>query len=115
MSLPDPDDTMTLEFFSATDTGRARNNNEDSVAVDEPSCLIVLADGMGGYNAGEVASEDPARAGGQESAAFRSLDGDWQGTFDAVILGVSNPRTVGQKRVCTVTIKLSGDITEVSV
>ena len=56
MSLPDPDDTMTLEFFSATDTGRARNNNEDSVAVDEPSCLIVLADGMGGYNAGEVAS-----------------------------------------------------------
>ncbi|HPM68852.1 MAG TPA: protein phosphatase, partial [Piscinibacter sp.] len=47
---------MTLEFFSATDTGRARNNNEDSVAVDEPSCLIVLADGMGGYNAGEVAS-----------------------------------------------------------
>ena len=47
---------MSFEFFSATDTGRARNNNEDSVAVDEPSSLIVLADGMGGYNAGEVAS-----------------------------------------------------------
>ena len=47
---------MILEFHSATDTGRARNNNEDSVAVDEPSALIVLADGMGGYNAGEVAS-----------------------------------------------------------
>jgi protein phosphatase len=47
---------MTLEFFSATDTGRARSNNEDSVAVDEGSLLIVLADGMGGYNAGEVAS-----------------------------------------------------------
>jgi protein phosphatase len=47
---------MTFEFFSATDTGRARNNNEDSVAVDEPSALVVLADGMGGYNAGEVAS-----------------------------------------------------------
>ena len=56
MPLPDADSTMTLEFFSATDTGRARNNNEDSVAVDEESCLIVLADGMGGYNAGEVAS-----------------------------------------------------------
>src|SRR5882672_5541853 len=56
MSLPDPDATMTLEFFSATDTGRARNNNEDSVAVHEASALIVLADGMGGYNAGEVAS-----------------------------------------------------------
>jgi serine/threonine protein phosphatase PrpC len=47
---------MSFEFFCATDTGRARNNNEDSVAVDEPSALIVLADGMGGYNAGEVAS-----------------------------------------------------------
>ena len=47
---------MQLEFFSATDTGRSRTNNEDSVAVDTTSSLIVLADGMGGYNAGEVAS-----------------------------------------------------------
>jgi serine/threonine protein phosphatase PrpC len=47
---------MTLEFFSATDTGRSRNNNEDSVAVHESAALVVLADGMGGYNAGEVAS-----------------------------------------------------------
>lgn len=47
---------MSFEFFCATDTGRARNNNEDSVAVDEASALVVLADGMGGYNAGEVAS-----------------------------------------------------------
>ena len=70
MSLPDPDDTMTLEFFSATDTGRARNNNEDSVAVDEPSCLIVLADGMGGYNAGEVAS-------GVATAFIKSELGRW--------------------------------------
>ena len=48
--------SMILEFFSATDTGRARSNNEDSVAVDDPTGLAVLADGMGGYNAGEVAS-----------------------------------------------------------
>jgi protein phosphatase len=48
---------MTLEFFSATDTGRARSNNEDSVALDEAAQLAVLADGMGGYNAGEVASQ----------------------------------------------------------
>lgn len=47
---------MTLEFFSATDPGRLRRNNEDSVAVDFEACLVVLADGMGGYNAGEVAS-----------------------------------------------------------
>ena len=47
---------MIPEFFSATDTGRARTNNEDAVALDEGSSLAVLADGMGGYNAGEVAS-----------------------------------------------------------
>ncbi len=38
------------------DPGRARSNNEDSVATDTEVALAVLADGMGGYNAGEVAS-----------------------------------------------------------
>ncbi|HEY2978544.1 MAG TPA: Stp1/IreP family PP2C-type Ser/Thr phosphatase [Burkholderiaceae bacterium] len=47
---------MQLEFFSALDTGRARSNNEDAVRIDEGLALAVLADGMGGYNAGEVAS-----------------------------------------------------------
>jgi protein phosphatase len=47
---------MTLEFHCASDTGRARSNNEDSAVVDEATALVVLADGMGGYNAGEVAS-----------------------------------------------------------
>jgi serine/threonine protein phosphatase PrpC len=47
---------MEFEFFTQTDTGRVRSNNEDSTALD-PSCgLAVLADGMGGYAAGEVAS-----------------------------------------------------------
>jgi PPM family protein phosphatase len=48
---------MSYVFSSATDTGRARSNNEDSVAVDEATGVVVLADGMGGYNAGEVASQ----------------------------------------------------------
>ena len=43
-------------FHSRTDPGRARDNNEDAVAVDEASRVGVLADGMGGYNAGEIAS-----------------------------------------------------------
>ena len=47
---------MTLEFHCASDTGRARSNNEDSAVLDEATSLVVLADGMGGYNAGEVAS-----------------------------------------------------------
>ncbi len=47
---------MDLAFFSATDTGRHRSNNEDAVIVDAAAGIAVLADGMGGYRAGEVAS-----------------------------------------------------------
>ena len=43
-------------FHSRTDPGRARDNNEDAVAIDETGRVGVLADGMGGYNAGEIAS-----------------------------------------------------------
>jgi PPM family protein phosphatase len=39
-----------------TDVGRVRGNNEDAVAEDPDLGLLVLADGMGGYNAGEIAS-----------------------------------------------------------
>jgi PPM family protein phosphatase len=45
-----------LEIASGTDPGIVRSNNEDSIASDASRGLVVLADGMGGYNAGEVAS-----------------------------------------------------------
>ena len=47
---------MQYTFLARTDPGRARDNNEDAVLVDESAQLGVLADGMGGYNAGEIAS-----------------------------------------------------------
>jgi protein phosphatase len=47
---------MIYKFCAKTDTGRSRDNNEDSLAVDDETHLAVLADGMGGYNAGEIAS-----------------------------------------------------------
>jgi serine/threonine protein phosphatase PrpC len=47
---------MNYEFCIRTDPGLARENNEDSVTFDEPTRLAILADGMGGYNAGEIAS-----------------------------------------------------------
>ena len=45
-----------LEIVSQTHSGMVRSHNEDSVAYDASCGLVVLADGMGGYNAGEVAS-----------------------------------------------------------
>ena len=46
----------SLEMAKATHTGLVRSHNEDSIATDAEIGLAVLADGMGGYNAGEVAS-----------------------------------------------------------
>jgi serine/threonine protein phosphatase PrpC len=48
--------TQVLEIASCTDPGMVRSHNEDSIAADGANGLVVLADGMGGYNAGEVAS-----------------------------------------------------------
>jgi serine/threonine protein phosphatase PrpC len=47
---------QALEIVTETDPGMVRSHNEDSVASDVTRGLAVLADGMGGYNAGEVAS-----------------------------------------------------------
>ncbi|MGE0331935.1 MAG: Stp1/IreP family PP2C-type Ser/Thr phosphatase [Ramlibacter sp.] len=61
---------MNYEFCLRTDPGLARENNEDSVTVDEPTRLGILADGMGGYNAGEIAS-------GMATAFIKSELGRW--------------------------------------
>ena len=45
-----------LRCVGLTDTGQVREHNEDTIAWDPELGLMVLADGMGGYNAGEVAS-----------------------------------------------------------
>lgn len=49
--------TNVLDIVRLTDVGQKRDHNEDAVASDVEMGLVVLADGMGGYNAGEVASE----------------------------------------------------------
>jgi PPM family protein phosphatase len=48
--------SSVLEVTSITHPGMVRSHNEDSIATDPEIGLAVLADGMGGYSAGEVAS-----------------------------------------------------------
>lgn len=45
-----------LVFAARSDTGRVRAHNEDSLEFDAETGLLVLADGMGGCNGGEIAS-----------------------------------------------------------
>lgn len=48
--------SQSLQSASQTDPGRVRDHNEDCIESRPEIGLFVLADGMGGYNAGEVAS-----------------------------------------------------------
>ena len=48
--------TDALQIISVSDAGRVRGHNEDCVESRPDIGVVVLADGMGGYNAGEVAS-----------------------------------------------------------
>ena len=45
-----------LDCATLSHPGMVRSHNEDSVFVDGDAGIAILADGMGGYNAGEVAS-----------------------------------------------------------
>ena len=53
---------MNRIAFGLTDIGRRRLSNEDSFLVDNDLGLYVVADGMGGHNAGEVASGEAVDA-----------------------------------------------------
>ncbi|HAT72067.1 MAG TPA: Stp1/IreP family PP2C-type Ser/Thr phosphatase [Elusimicrobia bacterium] len=48
--------TIKLQFAAVSDTGKVRNNNEDSYLLAPELELAMVADGMGGHKSGEVAS-----------------------------------------------------------
>jgi len=48
---------VKLAVYGVSDVGQTREHNEDSISWDIDLGLVMLADGMGGHNAGEIASE----------------------------------------------------------
>jgi serine/threonine protein phosphatase PrpC len=68
MSLADD-----IRFFAASDVGRTRDHNEDNFLIDGRLALFVVADGMGGHAAGEIASAIAVRVVHEEVRRERAL------------------------------------------
>lgn len=67
----------TLRFFASTDVGQVRDHNEDNFLVDKKLSLFVVADGMGGHAAGEVASAIAVRTVHEEVRREADLINDY--------------------------------------
>ncbi len=107
--------SQSLQSASLTDPGRVRDHNEDCIESRPEMGLFVLADGMGGYNAGEVASgmatsliadglqevwkpSEIARMGREEAKALsEKLIGEHVGRANSAIFTTSqnNPECAG--------------------
>lgn len=64
-----------MPVISKTHLGLVRKNNEDSILVRQPH-LFALADGMGGYAAGEVASKKALQVLESQALNFAALTGE---------------------------------------
>src|SRR5439155_2246836 len=63
-----------IQAYGLTDVGRKRKHNEDAFAMDVTEGLFIVADGMGGHAAGEVASKITVETIGEFIAATRQKE-----------------------------------------
>jgi protein phosphatase len=101
---------VTVRAFAAgvTDVGRQREHNEDSYAIDADHGLFVVADGMGGHSAGDVASRLATSTIADFFRTLSSEDVTWPSQFDRTLsdeenrlvtsIGIANRRIFEQSQ-----------------
>lgn len=73
---------MRIRYAARTDVGMVRTHNEDYFALIEDEKLFVVADGMGGHAAGDIASKMSADTMGEFYRTTRNHDTPWPYRYD---------------------------------
>jgi len=116
---------LSVSHARASDTGQQRSHNEDAVGFyagpghPASSCLLVIADGVGGNNAGEVASlmavETTARVyyscGEPDDVSGTLADAMQEANDTIVAAATANPLLAGMATTCTCAVIHSRGVT----
>ena len=68
---------MDVKAYGLTDVGRQRQHNEDTFLVEDEAKLFLVADGMGGHAAGEIASRIAVDSISELFVHTTEADGTW--------------------------------------
>lgn len=73
---------MEVKAFGLTHVGRQRQHNEDAFLVEDDAKLFLVADGMGGHAAGEIASRIAVDSISEFILHTKEDDGTWPHAYD---------------------------------